>query len=586
MTLTANGAVHDSRSDVLEGLSSSGGTDPKMAELVNLVSAIEKSQAVIEFNLDGTIIRANDNFLGAMGYTLEEIQGKHHRIFMDPADAAAPEYERFWQTLRRGEFQAGEFRRVSKSGEDVYIQASYNPIFDDQGRPVRVVKFASDVTAEKVRNADFESKLDAISKSQAVIEFDLDGTIRVANANFLDALGYTLDEIQGKHHRIFVDPAEANSPVYEQFWAALRRGEYQSGQFRRVGKAGNDVWIQASYNPILDLRGRPYKVVKYALPVNDRIRLQQGVAEILEVVKAAAEGDLTRQIELTGEDAIGQMADGMRGLLDSLRQTIEPIANNARQLRSASSELLDVASQMGIAADETSKQAGVASTASEQVSSNVSTVAAATEEMGASIRDIARNTSTAAEIAAKAVNMAETTNATVGKLGESSAEIGQIIKVITSIAQQTNLLALNATIEAARAGEAGKGFAVVANEVKELAKETARATEDIGLKIDAIQASTSAAVEAIAAITGTINQISDIQSTIASAVEEQAATTADIARNVTDTSLGSAEIARNISAVAAAADQTSGGVGETKNAAEQLSRMAGDLDSLLARFNY
>ena len=308
--------------------------------------------------------------------------------------------------------------------------------------------------------------------------------------------------------------------------------------------------------------------------------------EILEVIEAAASGDLTHTISLESDDVFGRMADGLRSLLSSLRDSIAPIAGNAQALASAAEQLMQVSQQMGTAAEETSAQANAVSAASEEVSTNVSTVASATEEMGASIKEIARNASSGAEVATRAVDAAESTNTTIGKLGESSAEIGQIIKVITSIAQQTNLLALNATIEAARAGEAGKGFAVVANEVKELAKETAKATEDIGQRIDAIQTDTADAVGAIGAISEIIGEINGIQNTIASAVEEQAATTSEIGRNVSEAARGSSEIAENITRVAEGAASTSTGVAETQRAASELSRMAADLQALVERFRY
>jgi methyl-accepting chemotaxis protein len=314
--------------------------------------------------------------------------------------------------------------------------------------------------------------------------------------------------------------------------------------------------------------------------------LRAKVDSMLEVVKAAAAGDLTRPVEVSGEDAIGQMGEGLSQLLADLRTSVAAIAQNADSLASAAEELHAVAEQMGNNASETSSQANVVSAASEQVSANVETVATGAEELSASIKEIAKNATEAAKVAGQAVDVATTTNATVAKLGESSAEIGQIIKVITGIAQQTNLLALNATIEAARAGEAGKGFAVVANEVKELAKETAKATEDISQKIEAIQGDTSGAVEAIGEISTIIAQISDFQNTIATAVEEQAATTSEIARNVSEANRGSAEIAENISGVASAADSTASGASDSQRASAELARMAAELQQLVGRFDY
>ncbi len=243
------------------------------AEHAGQIEAIGRSQAIIEFDLDGNIVSANENFLNAMGYTLNEIQGQHHRIFVDPAYASSREYRDFWAELKRGEYVAAEFKRFARDGSEVWIQASYNPILDPSGNPVKVVKYATDVTERRMREAETKGQLDAIAKSTAVIEFDLDGNILSANENFLNAMGYELDEIKGQHHRIFVEPSYAASPDYQGFWAQLKRGEFASGEYKRFAKDGSDVWIQASYNPIFDASGNPLKVVKYATDITDRVRL-------------------------------------------------------------------------------------------------------------------------------------------------------------------------------------------------------------------------------------------------------------------------------------------------------------------------
>jgi methyl-accepting chemotaxis protein len=480
-----------------------------------IIEALGKSQAVIEFNMDGTIITANQNFLNALGYRLEEIKGKHHQMFVAENERNSPAYREFWKALNDGKYQAAEYKRIGKGGKEVWIQASYNPLLRG-GKPYKVVKFASDITAEKLKAIDSNGQIDAINKSQAVIHFNPDGTVITANAAFLATLGYTLAEIKGQHHRMFVEPAERDSAAYRAFWDALNRGEYQAAEYKRVGKGGKEVWIQASYNPIVDpTDGKMLKVVKFAT-------------------------DITKSVQ-----------DRMR------KATIQ---------RTIDADLIEITKAL----DTANEQVASAASASTQTSANVQAVAAGAEELVTSIDEIGRQVTEATGISRQAVDQSTKTTEIVSGLTVAANRIGEVVGLIQQVAAQTNLLALNATIEAARAGEAGRGFAVVATEVKALANQTSKATEEIAAQIASVQQAAGGAAAAIQEIAATITTINNISTAIATAVEEQNAVTRDISSNMQTASTGVDSISRNMTQIADVTKTANASVRRVKTASEQL----------------
>ncbi|HUB24029.1 MAG TPA: methyl-accepting chemotaxis protein [Tepidisphaeraceae bacterium] len=572
----------------------------RLADLEGQIAAISKAQAVIHFNLDGTVITANENFLSVMGYRLEEIEGKHHRLFVDPAFAATAEYKQFWDDLGAGKFQSAQYKRIGKGGKEVWIQASYNPIFDVNGKPFKVVKYATDITAAKKLELETTRAVGMIENAPINIMF-ADRNFRITYINpasfktlkgIEHLLPVKVDQVVGQLIDVFHKDPEHQRRLVSDHRNLPRRTNI------KLGAETLDLNVSAIFDHDKNYMGAmvTWEVITQKLATEKAVKdaterekaqaeeLRQKVDSMLQVVNAAATGDLTKEITVTGNDAIGQMGESLAQFLSELRRTISSMGQNSSTLASSSEELTSVSTQMSANAEETSAQANVVSGASEQVSKNVQTVATAAEEMTASIKEIAKNAAESAKVATGAVKVAEKTNGTVAKLGESSEEIGKVIKVITSIAQQTNLLALNATIEAARAGEAGKGFAVVANEVKELAKETAKATEDISQKIEAIRSDTKESVEAIGQISKIINQINDISNTIASAVEEQTTTTNEMTRNISEAAKASSEIAQNIVGVATAAKSTTEGASNTSKAAGELAKMSSELQQMVSKF--
>ena len=291
----------------------------RSSELVGQMAAIQKTQAVVEFSLDGTVLAANSKFLELFGYSELEIIGKPHVFLVEAAVRESSEYRLFWERLGRGMSEAGRFKRIGKYGKEVWIQASYNPILDSKGLPYKVVKFATDITAQVIKEGEINSLVSAITKSQAIISFNLDGTIVDANDNFLSVFGYGIDEVRGKHHSLFVTPAHRDSMEYKLFWEKLRRGEFDAGIYQRIGKGGRTVWIQASYYPLLDANGRAYKIAKFASDITAQISMQEvldlAVNETQSVVQSAVEGDLTRRLSSDGAiDSNPASVDGYQHL--------------------------------------------------------------------------------------------------------------------------------------------------------------------------------------------------------------------------------------------------------------------------------
>lgn len=602
------------------------------ARLKAIVTAIGKSQALIEFTLDGTIIDANQNFLDAMGYTLDEIKGQHHSMFVDPEYRDSPEYAAFWQKLGTGEFQAAEYKRFGKDGREVWIQASYNPILDKKGKPVRVIKIATDISEQTLRTADYQGQIEAISKSQAVIEFDLTGHILYANRNFLDAMGYTLDEIKGRHHSMFVDPAYKESDEYAAFWRTLGAGEFQAAEYKRFGKNGKEIWIQASYNPIRDPDGTPYKIVKYATDITDQTLKNaeyRGQIEAIGKSQAVIEFGLDGAIIDANPNflaAMGYELEEIRGkhhgifvdpaYRDSAEYTafwrelgsgayksdefkrftksgaeiwiqasynpiFDPDGKPVKVIKYATditdqvlarqqSERVAALAQENLgkivsSVTAVSEQSSTAASASTETSSTVQTVASASEELDASAREIAESMSKSKAEVGRAIEETTRADTATQSLSQATEALNHINALIQDIAGQINLLALNATIEAARAGDAGKGFAVVATEVKSLADQVAGATGQISGEIDNMHLVAKDVVDGLRGIQGAIELVEHSVTASAAAVEEQTATTREISSSM---QTASSAIQQVDSGLAAIVDS----VQITKQAATELSQ--------------
>jgi len=549
--------------------------------------------------------------------------GRRNRTTKAQQDVCT-EAHRLFQAVSEG--RLGERADVEHfQGRDREILEAFNGVLETILAPLKTVagcleQFGKGQIPSKIAD-DYKGDFNTIKNDLNACVEGLGGLVETNKVLQKVAVNDCTTNVEGSYPGVFAEVAKATNLVQERIKNTVRiLGNIAIGDYAKDFEALKAVGRRSEHDQLVPsmiqtmtavdtmvtdvealsgaaVEGKLETRVDVAKHRGEYRKVVEGVNATLDAVVAPtqeagavlqriAAGDLTARSQGDYKGDHARMKNDINAMAAKLANSMAQIGGNAQTLASSSEELSAVSTQMSSNAEETASQSNVVSAASEQVSKNIQTVATATEEMSSSIKEIAKNATEAARIATSAVKTAESTNNTVAKLGESSAEIGQVIKVITSIAQQTNLLALNATIEAARAGEAGKGFAVVANEVKELAKETAKATEDISRKIEAIQTDTKGAVEAIGQISAIINQVNDISNTIASAVEEQTATTNEIARNVGEAAKGSSQIAENIVSVATAAKSTTEGATNTQTAAQELARMAAELQKLVAQFKY
>ncbi len=490
---------------------------PRDSDSEAVLTAIGRSQAIIEFDLTGIILDANANFCTALGYERAEIVGKHHSIFVLPDDVVTPAYKAFWPNLAQGTYDQGQYKRITKTGDEVWIEASYNPVFR-RGKPYKVVKIATDITTAKKKSAEDDGKLLALSRAQAVIEFTPEGKILGANENFLSALGYTADEIVGRHHSMFCAPDYAKSAEYKEFWKRLAAGQFFTDQFLRFGKGGKRVFIQASYNPIFDDRGNVFKVVKFATDVTERMF---AVEELGAALNRLSQCNIRVTLDYPFVGEFERLRADYNMAIGEFQKTLVSVLGQTGDLRKSSQEMYEAAVQLSDRSQQQQTALEQTSTALDQIMTTVRSSTTNTQETRKLVQTARESTKASTQVVAETVTAME-------DIEVASVEINKIIGVIDDIAFQTNLLALNASVEAARAGDAGKGFAVVAREVRELAQRSATAAKDIKTLISNSGAKVLDGVRLVGRTGETIKEIEELVKAIdqnvdaiASAAQEQ-----------------------------------------------------------------
>ncbi len=544
-------------------------------DLASQLSAIRQIMAVIEFDLRGNILDANDNFLTAVGYQKHAVVGQHHKMFVSAEIQQSPEYAQFWQQLAQGKTQAGIYQRVAANGKALWLQASYNPIYDLNGQPYKIVKYAVDVTEQHLRDLDNQGQMTAIQRSLGTIEFSLDGHITKVNDNFLQVVGYQASELIGQHHRMFMPANEKNASEYQHFWQRLGRGEFIQGVFKRMNKHGQDIWLQASYNPILDDNGKPTKVVKFATDITQQKRAETGLIEAVlsteQLLEAAQNGDMTARIDLQGKtDQVLNLSRGINRLMQRMSEILIQVKDAATTINSASNEISTGNIDL--------------STRTERQAHSLQETASSMSQLAGTVKQNAENAKQANQMAEAASKVAERGGEVVNQvvdtmtaISASAHKIEDIISVIDGIAFQTNILALNAAVEAARAGEQGKGFAVVADEVRNLAQRSASAAKEIKhLITDSVSKTTEgtqlveSAGQTMAEIVQSVKHVSDIISEISIASIEQTS--------------GIDSVNHAITSMDDVTQQNAALVEQAAAAAESLVEQASQLSNMVAEF--
>ncbi|WP_321277255.1 PAS domain-containing methyl-accepting chemotaxis protein [Thiomicrorhabdus indica] len=540
-----------------------------------LYQAVSRSMALIEFQVDRTILDANENFLKVMGYELPEIVGQKHSLFVTQEDQQSPEYEQFWSKLSAGEVFQDKFCRLTKSGQKIWLEATYNPVFDEMGKVSKVIKFATDITHDMEQQLAQSAQLEAINKVMAVIEFDPQGNILKANDNFLQCVGYSMQELAGQHHRIFVDNDDFDEPSYEQFWQELASGVYKKSIYKRVAKSGEIIWLDASYNPVVDSQGKVVKIVKYANDItereNSKLELDHAVTLFSEVIGAQAAGDLSKSLPPgVFKGPLHNLKNAINYSVEKIKEVVIVAINASDDVNSTSAEV----NQSAAVLDENVQQQAAA----------IEQTSATMEQMNTQVQGNTENAQKANKlsdaVSAKAqqgVEVMRQTNEAMMAIEESSHKISEIVALIDSIAFQTNLLALNAAVEAARAGEYGRGFAVVAGEVRNLAQKSADAAKDIRKLIDETSERVSYGSQMAKRSSETLDEIN-------LSIDDVSQMIAQIAMASTEQAEGVSQVHQVISQIDGATQKSAALVEETRAAAEHLTHVAKNLKAAMSYF--